>query len=97
MKTNPVAPNPQLDSLARLGNARPALKRAGATTDAGGNEGLTKSEDLRQLLAQLHELPDVRNDVVADAAQRVATGEVLTPTAAFETAQAIIDGTTPNR
>jgi hypothetical protein len=97
MKTNPVTPNPQLDSLSRLGNARPATKRAADPSDAATNEGLTKSEDLRQLLAQLHALPDVRNDVVADAAHSVATGETLTPAAAFDTAQAISDAATPNR
>ncbi|QEL13786.1 hypothetical protein [Limnoglobus roseus] len=47
--------------------------------------------DLSQLLAAVKQLPDVRGDVVQSATARLNNGELSTPAAAQDTAQAALD------
>lgn len=73
--------------------------RSGGKVDAppGGEDStFTPSPDLARLLAAVRELPEVRNDVVADVSARLATGDLFTQTAANETAQAVIAEQIPN-
>ena len=47
--------------------------------------------NLSQLLAAVKQLPDVRDDAVRSASDRLAGGELATPAAAQDTAQAALD------
>lgn len=56
-----------------------------------GNEDstFTPTPDLARLLSAVKSLPDVRPDAVAAASKQLASGDLLTPNAASDTAQAI--------
>ena len=73
-------------------------QKASASQDAKSTEtaSVTQStfaptSDLAQLLASVRALPDVRAAVLREVGERVATGELLTPQAAQETALAAYD------
>lgn len=53
--------------------------------------GYAPTADLARLLATVRELPDVREDLVREASNRVASGELFTPQAANEAAIAAAD------
>ena len=48
------------------------------------------SPEVKQLMSQLHDLPDFRPEVVADIERRLEDGDLLTPEAAEAAAEAVI-------
>lgn len=51
---------------------------------------LAVSTETTELLAQLRQLPEVRDDLVREVQRRLKNGEYFTPEAAKKTAQAIV-------
>lgn len=73
--------------------------RSGGKVDAplGGEDStFTPTPDLARLLAAVREQPEVRPDVVAEVSARLAAGDLLTPAAAAETANAVVANQIPN-
>lgn len=78
--------------------ATPPAATAGGGSKAGrvdppvGGEDstFTPTPDLARLLESVRALPDVRPEAVSAATDLVASGELLTQAAAFETAQAAL-------
>jgi len=63
---------------------------------AGGEDStFTPTPDLARLLESVRALPDVRPEAVSAATDLVASGELLTPAAAFDTAQAALPAQPP--
>ncbi|VTT97873.1 unnamed protein product [Gemmataceae bacterium] len=72
-----------------------APQAAGKAAPVGGPAEagtFSPTSQLSQLLEGVRRAPDVRSDAVQAAAARVASGELSTPDAASETAQAILAG-----
>jgi DNA-directed RNA polymerase sigma subunit (sigma70/sigma32) len=74
-----VTPAPAADSGA--GSPAPA---------AAGDAVFTQTDQLTKLLAAVREAPEVRADVVAAIAERLAAGEFDTPAAAAAAAQNLL-------
>ena len=51
----------------------------------------TPAPELDQWLAQVHQMDDVRHDVVSEVARRLANGEYLTPDASERAAEALLN------
>jgi hypothetical protein len=62
-----------------------------AVTPAADAGAFTPTGNLSQLLAGVRAAPEVRSDVVAAAAARLASGDLFTPQAAGDTARAFLD------
>ena len=91
MKVNSNIPGPHF-SVA--GNATQSAAgngaRAGKTGQAENGASLTRSGDTRSLLNQLDGVPEVRDEIVARAAERLSRGDYLTEQSAEATADAIL-------
>lgn len=61
----------------------------------GEDSTFTPTPDLARLLESVRALPDVRPEAVSAATDLVASGELLTPAAAFDTAQAALPAEHP--
>lgn len=85
------AVNTNAATQAQQAKASNATNESSSTTAATSEGGFSPTPDLQRLLAAARELPDVRNDVVNEASNRIASGEFETRNAAVETASAIVD------
>lgn len=83
LTVNPASSN-------RLTEVAPSPTRT-AETSPVADSSFTPTPDLLRLLSAVKDIPDVRDDVVADVTERVSSGELSSPQAATETAQALID------
>lgn len=66
----------------------------GITGESGSSDASGKAASelaISRLVEQLREIPDVRHDVVAQAREKLATGEYLTDQAAKDTAAKILN------
>jgi hypothetical protein len=57
--------------------AQPAEKRPVTGIDTAKSAEFKRSPEFKALLARLHQLPEVRANVVADAAARLKSGELF--------------------
>src|SRR5580692_11690450 len=75
-------------------------RTASQTTAPSGSPADTSTfamtDQLAQLLAAVRNSPDVRPDAVANAASKLASGELDTPQAATDTANAILQDAIPS-
>ena len=97
MQVTPSGTYPQVSRSAKDPSAR-----ASSTAPAAGNTSSTSAlnpadtanfaptGDLAKLLTALRQSPDVRGEAVQGASARVASGELSTPEAATETANAML-------
>jgi hypothetical protein len=89
MHIDPVTPRLYSENLAGAGS-RPADQASETSGGPAAADGFQPSPDRLRWSQTLRDLPDVRADVVADAARRLRAGEVLTPSSPDETAQAVL-------
>jgi hypothetical protein len=75
-----------------------STQKSAPTGEANSSDGTAAAQtayvptaDLAQLLASVRALPDLREDVVREVGDRVATGELFTPQAAHDAALAAYD------
>lgn len=67
-------------------------------TSRSGNVGRadevrhTKSPEIQRLAARIQQVPEVREDLVSQAAARLSSGEYLSRNAAEQTASVILEG-----
>ena len=87
MHIDPVTPRLYSENLSGATGSRPADQ---APEPSGGPAGFEPSPDRVKWAQALRDLPDVRADVVADAARRLRAGEVLSPSSPEETAQSVL-------
>lgn len=74
------------------GGTKPGVK---VDPPGGEDSTFTPTADLARLLDSVRRLPEVRPDAVAGASDLVASGELLSSTAATDTAQAILNVNAP--
>ncbi len=79
------------EALSAEQTQRVASSASEAKPAAEPQTSFAPTTDLSQLLAAVKQLPDVRDDVVQGVADRLTSGELATPAAAQETAQAALD------
>ena len=92
-----VDPN-SAGSLQPLGASRPPQADAPAADSTKGVVDTTvfvPTATLAGLLAQVHGLPETRDDVIRQVRDRLTKGDLLTPAASAGAAQAIIGTETP--
>ena len=97
----------QVTPSSAQGPVIPLQTKTGATRAAGGTASSSSSADsadgssfamtgeLAQLLAAVHEAPDVRAEAVAAASAMMASGELDTPQAAAGAAAAMLAESAP--
>jgi len=90
MHIDPVTPRLYSENLTGATGSRPADKGPEPSSGPAGPAGFEPSPDRVKWAQALRDLPDVRADVVADAARRLRAGEVLSPSSPEETAQSVL-------
>jgi len=70
-------------------DSRPARSEKAASASEDGSSHVPSAE-LKSLLKDLRDIPEVRPEKLADAAAKIASGYYLTPEAASKTAEAIL-------
>jgi hypothetical protein len=82
-------------SPSQLGGAERAASRPQQAAGAGAEvSSYTPTPDLTRLLQSVRQMPDVRPEAIAAAGALVASGDLQTPGAVADTAQAILDNLT---
>lgn len=79
------------ETLATDQTQRVGGKAEEAKAPAEKKSSFAPTTDLKQLLAAVKQLPDVRDDVVQSVSARANSGELTTPAAAQDTANAALD------
>ncbi len=92
MRVNPTLSNASVDTVRTPADPRPAAKGTSATPS--DVDSLGRSSELSRLLDALHQLPDVREDVIAKLQIKVAAGALDHESALAEAAAGIVDGAT---
>ena len=75
MYSHPLSGSVSPSSVPTTG-AQPAEKRPVTGTDSSKAAEFRPSTDIKSLLHRLHQLPEVRANVVADATARLRSGEL---------------------
>jgi hypothetical protein len=86
--TNVNTPPPVLPESGSKVMAAKAAADGGADTVGG----FSPTSDLTKLIALVQLSPDVRAEMIQDVSERAAVGELLSRTAATDTAAAMLDG-----
>jgi hypothetical protein len=74
---------------------RTANRTAGSPASPVGTGSFAMTDQLTQLLSAVRNAPDVRPDAVASASAKLASGELDTPQAATDTANAMLQDAIP--
>lgn len=90
MRVEPSGVQPQ-PSRPTSGTTVRSADKAGEGAAPAAAGGFAPTGELARLIAIASSAPEVRTDLVADVAKRLAAGEFDTPQAATDTARAMLD------
>lgn len=91
MRVEPSGVQPQPSRPTSGAAVRSADKAGEGAAPAAAAGGFAPTAELARLIAIASSAPEVRTDLVADVAKRLAAGEFDTPQAAADTARAMLD------
>jgi hypothetical protein len=92
MRVEPSGVQPQ-PTRAATGSPVRSSDKTGDTAAPAAAGGFAPTGELARLIAIAGSAPEVRADLVANVAERLAAGEFDTPAAAADTARAMLDPT----
>lgn len=72
-----------------------STNREGTTSSPASGSDFSPTTDLTSLIRAVREMPEVRKDMVREAASRSAAGEMGTRAAALDTAVAMVESAEP--
>jgi hypothetical protein len=91
MRVEPSGVQPQPSRSASGTAVRSSEKTGDTTAPAAAAGGFAPTGELARLIAIASSSPEVRTELVANVAARLAAGEFDTPQAAADTARAMLD------
>ena len=89
--TNNGVSQTSLSPTQQTSGAAPAAREAQTDAAAEPNDAYTPSAEWLRLIEQVRQEPEIREDRVREAIQRLQSGEYFSPAAAAKTADAILN------